>query len=1417
MDMKKIIFFTFLAATLLFAGSASAQDQTIVSSAYVRNALDSARVNTPLSFSMPIAKEKQVKNIQNIRLLKEGTEVPAQLEVVARHGGAPSDASKPISYIHVDALVNMAPGEKAKFDLQFGTKKFVESKLRITKNDASGITVNTGVAEFEMSKQTFRLFDLVSIYDGTLSNRVYYTDENSKNYGIMVNGVHYAPQADIQVHQFGPNKISLVATGWIKGDLHFTARMQFYKNSALVKTDFRLENRGRSASAQPHSSDYGTLGSERFDDLTLSFIGQGINRYAIPNYTGDSQSIVKGIYQNTAVLYQDGSGNPEFQNINSSARLQSGTRERQSSIQIDQLKVRGGDQMEGWFDASNITVVVEDGWQNYPKALRGKNNRLEVGLFPGEFSNSFELREGEYKTHSFWLRYHTDVAQDVEEVAQSLMHPLRFDAQSNHYPLLTGTFWQNFAFYETAIESQIVTADGHASRVASAKNIFDDIKKNNLYGLVDYGDLPMHGVDGHLPSNLPGGVLAGMQRQSMRALEDSQKDMWYELTRAGVKHSADVDVHHTQIQGRYAQRNWYEGGLYDFTNKDAGSNNVHRGHMGTSLAQAGKVLAILTYAKQTNDPLLEQTAREILDNVYYRVTHLAYPENASLAQTLLLKQCQGEACQSNVTIGMNADTAGAINALVAGYEILGDREYLTLAQRMVEYLWTQNASGAFGNSCAESLGQAQAITAVGNYYRASKDHAIIVDQKAIDLVLSRVAQLQSNVYGAGQNQFYTCDAAGTQREVNNASVLAYADAFAARAYMAGNADFMSSARAAFEYGSKNLAYEGSPTQYLSVKEFEQLVGNGHMYLFAHNILLAGDSKDPDNAPPIIANIRETNITTGQARIIWETTEPATSNVFYGLTRDTMTMQIGSGALSVNHGIILPNLMRDKTYYYQIESKDVDGNTRRSQIGSFRTLNNSRFVFYSFDNDNDGFTVEVDCDDNNAGINPGGTEILGNGIDDDCNKDTTDTGNNRIVQFEAENMPNLVANVSERLDNSIALYSNGYVEQSIQLLPGEYSFEVAARGDVFQGLNATMKLSIDGRVIGTFDVNSASFKRYRATTKLSGGLHVVRMEFTNDVYDPPIDNNLYIDKMIVILEDLDQLQDADGDGSLAQFDCNDNDASVKPGGVEVYYDGKDNDCDSTTKDNDQDNDGYAVPVDCNDTNANVHPGAKEINGDNLDNDCNSATGDLTWNYRALDIQGIGLQRNIAYTGLNHTTQAYVMFTPAQIGCYNMIVNAKTTNDVFASQLQIGLGRDQVYSVGDFVSARHITSRNFRDYTYVQCFDEVKEYKLMLTSKELTALQQIARITITSYELSRDVTAPTFEKLAFEGERLIIRTSEPAKVALELNGQKYVMSDLLKTNRSWKVTGMESGKQYQFEVTLTDAFGNTGQQTITVLAP
>jgi hypothetical protein len=89
-------------------------------------------------------------------------------------------------------------------------------------------------------------------------------------------------------------------------------------------------------------------------------------------------------------------------------------------------------------------------------------------------------------------------------------------------------------------------------------------------------------------------------------------------------------------------------------------------------------------------------------------------------------------------------------------------------------------------------------------------------------------------------------------------------------------------------------------------------------------------------------------------------------------------------------------------------------------------------------------------------------------------------------------------------------------------------------------------------------------------------------------------------------------DGDGDGFASFVDCNDGNASISPGAVDILENGVDENCDGADARNlDRDADGFPVPVDCNDANAAVHPGALEIRGNNVDENCDSVAKGFAW--------------------------------------------------------------------------------------------------------------------------------------------------------------------------------------------------------------
>jgi hypothetical protein len=80
-------------------------------------------------------------------------------------------------------------------------------------------------------------------------------------------------------------------------------------------------------------------------------------------------------------------------------------------------------------------------------------------------------------------------------------------------------------------------------------------------------------------------------------------------------------------------------------------------------------------------------------------------------------------------------------------------------------------------------------------------------------------------------------------------------------------------------------------------------------------------------------------------------------------------------------------------------------------------------------------------------------------------------------------------------------------------------------------------------------------------------------------------------------------DRDGDGVGPPLDCNDGDASIRPGAIDVADNAVDENCDGTDTINlDRDNDGASRPTDCNDNDARVRPGLPDKPGNGFDENC-----------------------------------------------------------------------------------------------------------------------------------------------------------------------------------------------------------------------
>ena len=218
----------------------------------------------------------------------------------------------------------------------------------------------------------------------------------------------------------------------------------------------------------------------------------------------------------------------------------------------------------------------------------------------------------------------------------------------------------------------------------------------------------------------------------------------------------------------------------------------------------------------------------------------------------------------------------------------------------------------------------------------------------------------------------------------------------------------------------------------------------------------------------------------------------------------------------------------------------------------------------------------DCNDGDAAINPGATEICNGGINDDCDA-TTQEGTD--VDGDGETSCTDCNDNDQYINSSATEFCDGRDSDCDGVIPtDEGDPDSDGYIECFPlGANANPPTSVQG----AGDCGPTDNTTFPNATEVCDG----------------IDNNC--DGTIPANE-----LDGDGDGlSACAGDCDDTDAGSLPGAAEVC-DGVDNDCNGTVPANESDNDADGQRIcagDCNDANATIFNGAPEL-CDSLDNDC-----------------------------------------------------------------------------------------------------------------------------------------------------------------------------------------------------------------------
>jgi Putative metal-binding motif/Bacterial pre-peptidase C-terminal domain len=210
-----------------------------------------------------------------------------------------------------------------------------------------------------------------------------------------------------------------------------------------------------------------------------------------------------------------------------------------------------------------------------------------------------------------------------------------------------------------------------------------------------------------------------------------------------------------------------------------------------------------------------------------------------------------------------------------------------------------------------------------------------------------------------------------------------------------------------------------------------------------------------------------------------------------------------------------------------------------------------------DGDGDGYAPPQDCNDTNAAIHPGATDIAHDGIDQNCD------GHDNL-DGDADGYPtpqDCNDNQSSIHPGATDIPDNGIDEDC----SGTDAHNADADGDGY---------------LDTVDCKDTD-----------PAIHPGAVDIPDDGIDQDCSGTDAHNT------------DADGDGYLANVDCNDHSSSVHPGATDTPDNGVDEDCSGADAHNsDVDGDGYRAPQDCNDNDPNVGPGARDVPKNGIDENC-----------------------------------------------------------------------------------------------------------------------------------------------------------------------------------------------------------------------